>query len=349
MKRPGILAVVSIALTLVAAGALGCDDAPSPEGAGGSGGTTPPVDVTLEAPAAGEGFQLQTETFPVAAGEEVQNCYFLRVPGEVGGPSVFVNRIHMRQNPGTHHGNVFRVKSVVGLGTEADVAAGKVENGECWKGPNWADWPVVINSQESSVGEDVDWTLPAGVAHRFEPGELLMVQSHYVNATTQASPGNGKLLINFHTQAEADVEHELGTLFTTNQNIRVCPGDSGVEFSQFCNFARGQAVHVVAANGHFHSRGTNFTISPYDSVTGEAGPQFYESTRWDDPPMSTDLDVTIPVDGGVSWTCTYAAPESACGNPDDSCCFGFGGKVETTEHCNIFVYYYPKIVDAGCF
>ena len=61
--------------------------------------------------------------------------------------------------------------------------------------------------------------------------------------------------------------------------------------------------------------------------------------------------------GGVSWSCTYQwAPSPACadgcsciGNGMD-CCYKFGGVVETSEHCNAFVYYYPKLdkTDISC-
>jgi len=38
------------------------------------------------------------------------------------------------------------------------------------------------------------------------------------------------------------------------------------------------------------------------------------------------------------------------GSPDPGCpCFTFGGHVPDQEHCNIFVYYYPKTRDFGCF
>jgi hypothetical protein len=51
----------------------------------------------------------------------------------------------------------------------------------------------------------------------------------------------------------------------------------------------------------------------------------------------------------VEWKCTYDAPAGSCGNPDDMCCFTFGGHVDTQEHCNAFVYYYPKVQDVNCF
>ena len=67
--------------------------------------------------------------------------------------------------------------------------------------------------------------------------------------------------------------------------------------------------------------------------------------------------------GGISWTCDYHwSPSPACADgcscltppkptaPMGDCCYGFGGVVETSEHCNAFVYYYPKIAatDISC-
>jgi hypothetical protein len=76
---------------------------------------------------------------------------------------------------------------------------------------------------------------------------------------------------------------------------------------------------------------------------------FYTSQAWDDPPMARSLDVKIPDGGGVSWTCSFFADAGSCGDPNDSCCFSFGGKVESQEHCNAFIYYYPKVQDYSCF
>jgi hypothetical protein len=107
---------------------------------------------------------------------------------------------------------------------------------------------------------------------------------------------------------------------------------------------------IIAANGHFHSRGVQFTMNVVDAQGADmlASP-FYTSTTWAEPPMARGLDIKIPDGGGVSWTCSFAAPVGSCGNPNDSCCYTFGGKVESQEHCNAFVYYYPKIQDYSCF
>jgi hypothetical protein len=175
-----------------------------------------------------------------------------------------------------------------------------------------------------------------------------MLQTHYVNARAQKTPWNGHVLVNFERMPESEVTAELGTLFATNQNLRVCPGESNKVFSATCRFAR-EPVTLVAANGHFHSRGIRFSMNVFDSLQGK-GAQFYESFSWDDPPFDRDLRVPIPEEGGIHYTCEYTVPHDLCGNPAEDCCFTFGPHSPTEEHCNAFVYFYPRgPTDVVCF
>ena len=327
MRRSTIVSVISVMSVLA--------------GCGGSGSGT-----LLDPPPSSQGFQLTVPQFEVAAGDEVQGCYFFAVPGAAG-QDVWVDHFKLAANIGTHHMNIFRVKTVVDLGGKpGDVVVSKNGSGPCFKSSNWADWPIVANTQAG--GSTIDWNLPAGVGQRFSGGELLMLQIHFVNATTQKSPAGGRGAANFYTMS-APPANELGTIFATNQNIRVCPGDSNRSYETHCKTPLSNAT-IVAANGHFHSRGTAFTMNVVDAMGNDMLSQpFYTSTQWDEPPMVHDLAVKIPDGGGVSWTCSYAADSGSCGNPMDSCCFTFGGKVETQEHCNAFVYYYPKVQDYSCF
>jgi hypothetical protein len=300
----------------------------------------PPTNVDLDDPGL-DGWQLQTGLIAVPPGEEVQNCYFFEVPFD---RPVFVNRITLAQNAGSHHLNVFRMKTIKAL----DGAPGQtVQGGECWKSPNWSDWPIIANSQNTGVE---DWNLPEGVALKFEPREKIMLQSHYVNATTQKTPSDGKVVVNFHGLPEGSEAMELGTVFATNQQIEICPGTDR-SFSATCGLSTDAAVTVVAASGHFHSRGKRFTMDTFSSLTGE-GEQFYESRSWDEPPFLKNLDVKIPALDGIRWTCEFSVRNDECGDPNNNCCFTFGGFVEYQEHCNAFVYYYPKTkgsTDRNCF
>ncbi|HEY2746052.1 MAG TPA: hypothetical protein VGL86_15560, partial [Polyangia bacterium] len=80
-----------------------------------TGCSNPTSGVLLEPPAATDGFQLNVPHFDVGAGDEVQNCYFFAVPGTPG-QDVWINHFTLAANPGTHHVNIFRVNTVVGLG-----------------------------------------------------------------------------------------------------------------------------------------------------------------------------------------------------------------------------------------
>ena len=297
-----------------------------------------PADVQLAPPRAG--FQLATEAFAVKKGEELQRCYFFRVPGN-GQDPLLVARIVAAVNPGSHHMNVFRVKTVQQLDGESGAV---VDGGECWRSSNWADWPLVFNSQQG--GETVDWALPATVVQKFLPGEKLMLQTHYVNASTQGTPGRGKAIVNFEQAKGAGPFQELGTVFATDQQIKVCPGETR-SFAQTCLFAR-KPVTILAANGHFHSRGVKFEMAPVDAHNAP-GPLFYTSTEWADPLFSRDLAVPVSEGGGVLFRCTFSLPADGCADPANACCATFGPHVETQEHCNAFVYYYPKLDDATCF
>ncbi len=303
-----------------------------------------PINGVLDPPPEGQGFQYKLEDFEVGAGVETQRCYFVAVPGAQGS-DVWVNEIRMSQTDGSHHMNIFRVKTIKAL--DGTVGGPPVVDGECFKSPNWSDWPIVANTQQDGK---IDWKLPEGVAHKFAAGEKLMIQSHYVNATTQKSPENGRVSINFYTTTTAT--QELGTLFATNQNIKICPGDVGKSFTKTCKFPSA-GVNVIAANGHFHSRGKLFEMFAVDAQ-GAVGEKFYTSTSWDDPPMSRDFQTVLPAGAGVQWKCTFDFPEGTCGMnamgvPNPDCCYTFGPKVEGNEHCNAFVYYYPKTVDVNCF
>lgn len=361
-----LLTAVPLAIGLTAGG-CSSDDTSKKEDA-------PITDPTkLSAPLAGQGFQFRTELFSVGPGEEVQDCYFYKVRdlARAGGldenQPVNLHRIEIVQRLGSHHMNIFRVRDIVGLDPDKGVVhRGKNGVGECFKSPNWATWPLVANTQ---VNGELDWTFPDGVVNVFQPDEWLMLQTHYVNASSQKSPEGGEVAVNFHTIPKDQIKAEMGTVFATKQSIRVCKSNPTPSFQGSCQFKSGQPVNIIGANGHFHGRGKQFEMFNWDgkSIAPDAAGKFYESRTWDEPPMlrSPELNIAVPPGGGVQYTCSYqwtppAAEAGGCealdkydvekhkdATPD--CCYTFGPIVEKNEHCNAFVYYYPKQDDVNCF
>jgi hypothetical protein len=325
----------------------------------------------LPALAPEEGLSIRLPEIVVPAGREEQTCFFVKAPDLNGGQDFWVDRVRVAMNPGSHHLNVFRVRTLIDLrpddgapiklgSYDATVVYGHQEDttNPCWKSANWADWPLVANSQHSDAENPYsDWQLPDGVAMRFSPGEVLMVQSHYVNTTTQPAPFGGSAGINFYRSKIAQPQ-ELGTLFATQQSIRICHSNPTPTFSGTCHLPA--AATVVAANGHFHSRGRDFRMYSWDGHTLDhpaAEAEFYQSAAWDHPLMKTDIDRAVADGGGVWWDCAYQWKKPqivSCGDVNakdpehaEDCCYTFGGNTDLGEHCNVFLYYYPKAANSS--
>lgn len=376
MRAATPLAALSL-LSLVALG-VACDDRSPPIV------EEEPTDELLAAPPEGQGFQFGTPEITVDPGVEQQNCYFFRVRdlmeqnGLDASKPINLHHVQLQQSKGSHHMNIFRVRTIVQDNPETeqieglDPAKGPSLDvngvGPCFVSSNWADWPLVANTQQDGT---IDWKFPDGVANKLDPDEWLMLQSHYVNASTQKTPdGFGKVLVNFWHLPDEEVVHEMGTLFATKQSIRVCQSNPAPEFGGSCQFNSPEPVTIVGANGHFHSRGKQFDMYAWDgtSVTTPSDEaRFYESDVWDEPIMAIgDSLAQVPANGGVFYTCEYqwTPPPQEIGctdlneydmtkygtSPENTdCCYTFGPVVDRNEHCNIFVYYYPKADDINCF
>jgi hypothetical protein len=346
---------------------------------GGQPASTAPVITDpsqLTAPPAGQGVQLMTDAFDVPPGTELQACYFFKMSDlmAAGGfdastTSIDVHRVQVVQKPGSHHMNLFRVRTIVGLDpANGAVQVGTNGMGPCFKSSNWSDWPLIANSQQNG---NQDWSFPDGVANEIPASEILMLQTHYVNAHTQGTPdGIGQVGINLWTMDPGAVTAQLGTLFATDQSIRICQHNPTPSYSTSCLIKSQNPVTIVGANGHFHSRGVEFDMFSWDGTTIGAPPlsdRFYQSVVWNDPPMlhSPDLELALPANGGVQYTCSYQWVDPAIatnnaitckdldtydmahplnGTPvtDPDCCYRFGPQVDINEHCNAFVYYYPQ-------
>ena len=332
-----------------------CGDNTSPTGpdAGAEGWILDELDDSV-------GLSVWTPEFDVASGVEVQDCYFFAVPDLADGADLWVDRLELGLNTGSHHMNLFRVNTIYDL-DPADgeaISLGGVDGtvirgGECWKGPNWRDWPLVANDQNSRPqNPTLDWRLPDGVAQRFTPGEMIMLQIHYVNATTQTTPARARGGVNLYWSTDGDTI-ELGTLFATQQSIRICESNPTPSYTSGCAMPAGEHT-VVAANGHFHSRGVDFRIFAWDGIDTDPPADadlFYQSDRWAEPDMAIDLDETLVDGGGIRWICDYEWYEPSVGcdvvnaaDPQQAgdCCYTFGPNVESSEHCNVFLYYYPR-------
>lgn len=315
-----------------------------------------------------QGLSLHIPPFEVAQGAEVQDCYFITMPRVGDDDVLWVDRVRIGLNPGSHHFNMYRVTTETALnpesGTDVDldgIPAKLVQSGPCLDSSNFNEWPLVVNSQQSTAEDPYfDWALPDGVAFPLREGEVLMLQPHYVNVSLHETPGMGQVRANFY-RADDPEPIELGTLFATQQSIRVCRSTPDVTYYSTCAFPTGADVRIAAVNGHFHLRGRHFSIASWDGMSLDPPPasaEFYTGSSWSDPEMVTGLDIPVADGGGIWWQCQYEwrEPTASCDEVDaldeehqDDCCYTFGPRVALQEHCNVFLYYWPRVADTDIF
>ncbi len=282
-----------------------------------STGTDP---AAIDLPPPENGVQLSTPTFSVPAGTEVQRCYWMKLPSDV---DLDVVRIQIKYLPGSHHMNLFQ--------TSQDVPDSEAD---CF-GPVSFSSPTNPNGYDLVAGsqsKDLDWQLPPGIAFKIKAHRQLMIQAHYVNATSQQTPlGVGSVRINLDSEPDpSKITAHMGTMFANNMNINIPPHESR-SFSTVCDVP--QAVSFVAMTGHFHSRGKTFSVNAAPDGKDPTD-ECYRSQDWSEPPFTVLPEpLSVPAGGGLYYTCDYV------NNTDID--LTFGPHVETQEHCNLFAYFYP--------
>ncbi len=298
-----------------------------------------PADIILPFPTRGE--QILIPPFPVLSGKEVQRNYFFKLKSD---EDIWVNRIQFLYPPGSHHLNLFS-------GAPSLHPDGFFEDD--FKIVPFGTWDLRAASQL----ERLDWTLPEGVAVRFKARQQLLAQIHFVNIGSQTAPIGGCAAINLHTIEATTPPMTLGSLFLQNKNI-VIPPRSTVSFDYgitFGYFGHNVPVKLAALTGHFHWRGKSFEIRLWDGLNknvdgSPAAGEFdrmgsvrtiFHSDNWDEPDflLFGEGDAPhVPAGWGVVYRTIFVN--------DSDLKYCFGPHVETQEHANAFIFFYPGPVDS---
>jgi hypothetical protein len=317
-------------------------------------GALPTTLKDIQLPAPDPGVQVVVPPFQVE--REVQRNYYFTLTNT---EEMRVTRFEMLYPPGSHHLNFFAYQGGLPNGPPPD---GTFEEG--FNPVPFANWALRAGNQRIHMV----WDLPPGVAFKFDPLQKVLAQIHFVNTGPQTAPIGGTAVINLHAAYDpSTVPLTMGTMFGQNNRLVLPPRstttwDFGVTFDFF---GIKEPVKIAAATGHFHWRGRTFEIRLWDGrnkdqfgaprgcngcLPGEdtsfsefdrMGPEnrIYLSDNWNDPPFVTynDREIVIPPGWGIVYRATYV-------NNSNRTIF-FGPQVETQEHGNIFIYFYPGPAD----
>lgn len=258
--------------------------------------------VLLPPPAPGKGVQLRTTSW-MDPGQELERCQMFVAPPE----GLNIVRQQIRFTPGSHHVTIYKTEyTEIPAETERGVALDPRVVHDCPDGP-FADWKVsgVIAGTQRLEGADPMATAPEGVAMKIGPGGVLLMNVHYINASSE--PVEADVRANLYTIPPEQVKVEAGTLFYYNYHILV-PANGRATARMRCPVQKD--IQIISLQSHMHRRGASFVADLTDGA-GEKLEQIYTSSSWDEVPI-TPFDPPLRVKAGqaLDYRCHHENREA---------------------------------------
>jgi hypothetical protein len=228
------------------------DVAPTAD-AGGDLGTP---SVALDPPPAGHGIQIKMVS-TIEPTLDVERCMFVRVPAE----GLNVVRQEVRFTAGSHHvllhTTPYSEIPTKTLGGKTIDTSGVFDCSENGPSGDWDITGIVGGSQKPNGTPPID-RLPEGTAVRIPGGTILLVNTHYLNASQQ--PLETTAYINLYTIPDNQVTQEAGILFMHHLFIRVS-GKSAAGHGEGVARMRcpiSQDITLLGVQSHMHRRGVDY-------------------------------------------------------------------------------------------
>ncbi len=280
----------------------------------------------LAPPAAGQGLQVQMLS-DLEPAVETERCRFFAVPP--GG--LYVNRQEVRFTAGSHHVLLFNtpytsIPTKDRFGTAVDTS-GVFDCGA--QGPT-AHWEVdgVAGGSQTANGAPIVGDLPADTAVKLPAGTVLLMNTHYLNATDKTQHTDAR--INLYTIPAEQVKQEAGFIFFYNPFIKV-PAMGTAVASEVCPVL--SDISLVNAQNHMHKRGVGYEANLLDS-SGSKLEELYKGTEWEEVVMRKNTPPKVLKQGQmIQYHCEYKNHE------DRVITQGLSTK---DEMCMLIGLYYPR-------
>jgi hypothetical protein len=263
-----------------------------------------PDDGPLAPPPRGQGTQFEM-TSMLAPGQEIERCRFFVAPPE----GLYIRRDEVRYSPGSHHVLLYRtpytsLPTMDHRGNAVDPTAVF----DCPEGPgSYFQVTGIIGGAQSTHGDSmVD--LPDGVAVKVAGGAVLLMNTHYLNASPE--PRQTTARINLYTVPKEEVRAEAGVMFLYNPFIRVPEGGTA---SARLRCRINQDITLVNAQSHMHQRGVGYVaelLAPGSASDAAIPERIYENTAWEEVPVKRFAEGK-PIAAGsfIDYRCDYRNTE----------------------------------------
>jgi hypothetical protein len=279
----------------------------------------------LEPPSVSQGIQYKMNT-TIDSSQEDERCKFVTVPSA----GLWVNREEVRYSGGSHHFILWKT-SYTSIPTQ-DVHGTTVDTSdvfECPGGPSgaWNTTAFAAGAQTGNGPPLIDG-LPSDVAVRFDPGTVLLMDLHVLNATSQAIAT--EVRINLWSVPDSQVKTEAGIYFFYNPFIRV-PAGGSASARMSCPVTG--AVELVNGQTHMHRRGLGGTATLVDG-SGSPVQALYESHSWEAVNVqSWAPGLALQQGQSIDYQCNYQSTQTTD---------VMQGPTTKDEMCVLFGLYYPR-------
>jgi hypothetical protein len=317
MRALSIRSAVALGIGLAA---TGCSDDSAPASPGGA--TTD----LLAPPRSGQGVQLKMVS-TLAAATETERCMFYQVPPE----GLYVNRQEIRYSPGSHHVLVFLTP--YGEIPTRNERGQTVDTGgvfECGEGGPTANWKVngVVGGAQKADAPPVVEGLPADTAMVVPGGSVLMMNTHYLNASTRPLETDAR--INLYLMPKEQVRREAGIIFFYNPFIHVA-GNSRASARMSCPIRKD--ITLVNGQSHMHKRGVDY-VAYLTDAEGNRLDELYRTKEWEEVVLRKyEPGKQLLAGQQIDYQCGYD-------NKEDRTVIQ--GLATTDEMCMFLGLYYPR-------
>ena len=175
--------------------------------------------------------------------------------------------------------------------------------------------------------------MPAGVGLELPPGSVLLMQTHYLNATMGTLDSHAE--VTFTLSDGKDITQHAGVFFFYDPFIDVPPNADSARAQMRCLIP--SDVTLLSGVSHYHRRGNDYAAYLDPPSAPLADTPFYTSTSWDNPvPLSTSM----PIAAGtrLRFSCDY----DNSGGPSE---YFQGPSAQNNEMCIFSGAYYPALTN----
>jgi hypothetical protein len=265
-------------------------------------------------------------SFTVAAGTEDFECTYVTMPRAAG----FIVGAQHEYTVGSHHFTIFRT-------TLSSIPPGQASPalGGCYA-PTATYMSTVTGVVYGAAVPTGELMMPSGVGLPYSASEILLFQSHYLNATDQ--PLHAQVSVHLTTQA-TPVQQNAGVLFFYDPFIYVPQGGMATASTR-CPIPRD--ITMFTEGSHYHARGVGYQAY-LDNADTPATTPFYTSSNWANPTYGV-ATIQVPAGSFIRYYCDYDNAQGTQG-------YIQGPSAANNEMCMFVGLYYSAmpLEDEQCF